>query len=66
MGKVWDKGALITKNPEDLLNLFDVFQCSRPIHKSFEFSRVNGDAILIQLHSQEIHFFCLKEAFLGL
>jgi hypothetical protein len=51
MGKVWDKGVLIAKNPKDLSDLLDAFQCSGPICKYFDFSRVNGDAILIQLHS---------------
>ena len=47
MGKVWDKGALVTKNSEDFPNFFDIFQYSRPICESFDFSRVDGDAITI-------------------
>jgi hypothetical protein len=49
--KVQDKGALVTKNSEDFSDLFDIFQCSGPICKSFDFSEVNGDAVTIQSHS---------------
>ena len=51
MGEVRDKGALVTENSEDLSDFFDIFQCSGPICRSFDFSGVDGDAVTIQLHS---------------
>jgi hypothetical protein len=51
VGEVWDKGVLIPENSKDLSDFLDIFQCSGPIHKSFDFSQVYGDAIAIQLHS---------------
>ncbi len=54
---------LISEDPEDFPNLFNIFKGVGPIAYSCKFTGVNSDPVAIQVLAKEVDFIFFKEAF---
>jgi hypothetical protein len=45
--EVWDKGALISKDTKNFLNILNIIKSAEPIMQFCKFTRVDGYAITV-------------------
>jgi len=57
---------LISKDSKDFSDFFDISEGLGPVMYSCRFSRIDGDAVAIQVYAEEVDFIFFKEAFGGL
>ena len=54
---------MVSEDSKDFSDFFYVSKGVGPIAQSCKFTRVDGDAVMVQVHAKEVNFILFKAAF---